>query len=561
MTNSLGPAQKFIEKIKEAIQLQKLFKIKTIKPNNKSGTSVYLSITTDQRRYFALKTTHSKKYIPECDLNFQEICRFLKIFFCFSMTRTSYITPEKKTLRLYFSKIQHKLYIIDDVAEFAYDLRNIFSNFNYAKYISHSIKNGVIKVNFKCDGSPGSAGNILYSLTDKYLFDQFLIREVKEGHLKNYTYLLALKRKRHSLQEFGFCKGSSYLIAKYVKIIKGANRWLRIQIPSESINNFDKFNESIYISNKPYSLTQQNIIISTKVATILTKEEIYVEQGKTDKIDDKKYLWIPTTNQLYALIDRLDKTYRFPLCDYSDWRTKHKLSYKSEEINLLAFYMYSEFKVTWNQRFWEWGEGSRFEINENLWLHLEDSETVIYVGKRKIKTCKYLLMNFSEPDIYEYDEFTSIDEISNYYSKQHERKHHILKPEEEFQGHCSNLQAWYENDYDTRILDMRLAFPILKALTNIGDPKAKKVFKDEIATRMSSNYPAVMNFLSCDKYLSHFTDEELETLSYKIDFSTMVFPSIKCFFRIWISKTEDYDKKIELQKKCDHILDNFSLTR
>jgi len=27
---------------------------------------------------------------------------------------------------------------------------------------------------------------------------------------------------------------------------------------------------------------------------------------------------------------------------------------------------------------------------------------------------------------------------------------HLLSPEEEFKGHCSNLQVWVENDYDSK---------------------------------------------------------------------------------------------------------------
>ena len=53
----------------------------------------------------------------------------------------------------------------------------------------------------------------------------------------------------------------------------------------------------------------------------------------------------------------------------------------------------------------------------------------------------------------------------------------------EFRANCSNLQAWVENGYDTRLLHRNLAFPLLKKLTNVGDLHAKKVFKDEIANK------------------------------------------------------------------------------
>ncbi len=52
-----------------------------------------------------------------------------------------------------------------------------------------------------------------------------------------------------------------------------------------------------------------------------------------------------------------------------------------------------------------------------------------------------------------------------------------ILPIKEFWGHCSNLQAWAEYGYDTRLLHPNLAFPLLEKLATVGDPIAKKVFK------------------------------------------------------------------------------------
>ena len=87
-----------------------------------------------------------------------------------------------------------------------------------------------------------------------------------------------------------------------------------------------------------------------------------------------------------------------------------------------------------------------------------------------------------------------------------------ISPEAEFWGHCSNLQAWYENDYDTRLLHRNLAFPLLKALTDAGDPLAKKVFKEEIAMRLESGYPTVVRYLVDQGYLQYLTNEELNVV-------------------------------------------------
>lgn len=39
----------------------------------------------------------------------------------------------------------------------------------------------------------------------------------------------------------------------------------------------------------------------------------------------------------------------------------------------------------------------------------------------------------------------------------------------EFWGHCSNLQVWAENNYDTRLLHRNLSSPLLKQLSDLGD--------------------------------------------------------------------------------------------
>lgn len=53
---------------------------------------------------------------------------------------------------------------------------------------------------------------------------------------------------------------------------------------------------------------------------------------------------------------------------------------------------------------------------------------------------------------------------------------------------------------------------MLKKLAQAGDPQAKKIFKDEIATRFSSNYWSVQTYLIEQGYLNLFNKEELDTL-------------------------------------------------
>jgi len=96
-----------------------------------------------------------------------------------------------------------------------------------------------------------------------------------------------------------------------------------------------------------------------------------------------------------------------------------------------------------------------------------------------------------------YNEINSIDDASEIYKTLHENKiigklredeiiedgAHLISPEQEFWGHCSNIQTWYEHNYDTRLIHSNLAFPLLKKLSEEGDEIAKKMLKREIETR------------------------------------------------------------------------------
>ena len=156
-----------------------------------------------------------------------------------------------------------------------------------------------------------------------------------------------------------------------------------------------------------------------------------------------------------------------------------------------------------------------YHVNEFLNLRLEQGRTHIYVKNRLFMQCMYLLLNIPTDKIRKYDEIDSIDEAAETLNRSMEgggRGVYQITPEEEFRGHCSNIQAWYENDYDTRILHRNLAFPLLKRLTDAGDPLARQRFKEEIALRYASGHNTVMMYLIHNGYLKYLTKDELECL-------------------------------------------------
>ncbi|MFW9930375.1 MAG: DNRLRE domain-containing protein [Candidatus Thorarchaeota archaeon] len=166
------------------------------------------------------------------------------------------------------------------------------------------------------------------------------------------------------------------------------------------------------------------------------------------------------------------------------------------------------------------------EINKYITLKLEHGRTYIYVNGRRFLQCIRLILNIQKKDIPLYDEIESIDEAAQVY-KNHLYQNRIVRgpmaapvwdqshditPEQEFWAHCSNIQAWVENNYDTRILMSNISFPLLRALSRAGDPPARRVFKEEIALRLESGYPSVVQYLLVQGYINQFSQAEFESI-------------------------------------------------
>jgi len=166
------------------------------------------------------------------------------------------------------------------------------------------------------------------------------------------------------------------------------------------------------------------------------------------------------------------------------------------------------------------------QINQYITLKLENGKTYIYVNGKRFIQCIRLTLNIQKEDIPLYDDIESIDEAAKVY-KNHiyqnrivqgpmaapvRDQSHDITPEQEFWGHCSNLQAWVENDYDTRILMSNISFPLLRELSKVGDPIARRLYKEEIALRLESGYPSVVQYLLTQGYIGEFSPAEFETI-------------------------------------------------
>ncbi len=159
-----------------------------------------------------------------------------------------------------------------------------------------------------------------------------------------------------------------------------------------------------------------------------------------------------------------------------------------------------------------------FKVNNFITLKLENSKTVIYIKGKRFTQCKYLLLEIPLNNLEKFEEIKSIDEVSEKldHTLESGKNNQKIPFEVEFWGHCSNLEAWAEHGYDTRLLHSNLAFPLLKKLTDVGDPNAKSVFKEEIAKRMESGQKSVITYLISENYLNYLNSEELEFVLIKL---------------------------------------------
>lgn len=156
-------------------------------------------------------------------------------------------------------------------------------------------------------------------------------------------------------------------------------------------------------------------------------------------------------------------------------------------------------------------KGRSFKINEYITLKLEDNKTNVYILGELFKQCMGLMLNIPTDVLKKIDMIHSIDEIDDFINPgdlMYYNDSCDITPEEEFQAHCSNMTVWAENEYNTEILHRTIAFPLLKQLTKIGDEKAKKVFKEEIAYRFTSGNLKVRIYLIEEGYINYLTKEE-----------------------------------------------------
>jgi len=164
-----------------------------------------------------------------------------------------------------------------------------------------------------------------------------------------------------------------------------------------------------------------------------------------------------------------------------------------------------------------------YKVNRFIKLRLENGKTSIYINSELFKQCKYVLMSKRVNNLKDLLEIESVDDLAqkSIDDLAEDLEHSLERTEEDiidipiedrFWVHCSNLQVWAENNYDTRLIHSNLAFPLLKKLTEVGDFKAANVFKFEILKRFINGSDTTREFLKEDKYLDHLGEEEFRSV-------------------------------------------------
>jgi len=156
-----------------------------------------------------------------------------------------------------------------------------------------------------------------------------------------------------------------------------------------------------------------------------------------------------------------------------------------------------------------------------LSLKLIKSQTYFFVKDRQFRQCKFLILTLPVYQLNSHEGMDSLDEIiedSNISEVEQDmlEAELMLTPEEQFWGHCSNLQVWVEHDYDTRFLHYSLSFPLLKELALAGDEKVRFKLREEIVKRIERGWKPIIYYFFEENYYLDFLEPE--------DFQDYLFP-------------------------------------
>jgi len=159
-----------------------------------------------------------------------------------------------------------------------------------------------------------------------------------------------------------------------------------------------------------------------------------------------------------------------------------------------------------------------YVITNNIEVKLEGSRTFLYINGEKFIECMRLVLQIPLGKISDYDFVGSIDDLSENYKTFLEGEiyegggSHSISPEQEFWGHCSNIQAWVEHDYDSRLIHSNLAFPILRRLSQEGVKRAQVKYAEEVVKRVMLYNKNTFIYLCLEGHVHSIPDYLMEDI-------------------------------------------------
>jgi len=219
---------------------------------------------------------------------------------------------------------------------------------------------------------------------------------------------------------------------------------------------------------------------------------------------------------------------------------------------------YYEKRISWKE----------FQINEFLTVKLKKRGPKIYIKGKEFdyrlfhRDCETLFLMHARP-LPEDVQYSSIDEYFqlvgwgqyDVFGEWAEGSHggYILSVDRktEYWGCCSNLQAWAENDYNPNLLRYCVAAPLLKALTDAGDPIALNEYKGIIKEKaLSKHWINELEYIADLKYLD------------KVDFQYVLTQMISDYFKEEFADFDGFKSFVvltKLIKNTELFLQNFEL--
>jgi len=153
-----------------------------------------------------------------------------------------------------------------------------------------------------------------------------------------------------------------------------------------------------------------------------------------------------------------------------------------------------------------------FKINNLVDLRLIKNETYIYIENKRFIQCLNVLFNVGANKDRKDENIRTMDEASQIARRRYSQWFMRISPEEEFMAHCSNIQAFFENNLNTDLLHSDIAFPLLKKLGSLGYKPAKGVFNKEIIKRYNEGTWRTRMFLKSEGYFKYLNEEEIRSL-------------------------------------------------